>query len=349
MSTDLESLSNEILMQIFEYLDAYHLYKAFFHTNIRFIRLLTDHRLALKFHSKHIRENDEFDKNLWQIMANYLTAITFIHDRHIRMFMLMTKDSQFSYLHSLTFRQVRISRGMKIESSTLHLTFVFYDIEKSSVVKFLTKFKSLKNLRIQSIGENDQLTLMIFCSNELPNLLSYESKNREYPTVVIFTYPRKTNIEYLTVDCTLYNLSNILIQTPKLRYLNLDLTTYGQDDRTETQSPLPKMMFLTHLTLNIHFISYKHLTDLMKIFPLLKTLDLSGNSMGQHFDNGEQLKNLFAHLREIVIDELKCLTSATSKDQILSTFLNDIDGFWSDVSCSIEYDRALISAFGRKK
>ena len=190
---------------------------------------------------------------------------------------------------------------------------------------------------------------MISSSNNRPTLISYESKNTEYPTVIFFTYPKPTNIEYLTIDSTLYNLSSILLQTPKLRYIDLDLTTYGREDQTETQFPLPKMMFLTHLSLNMHFISYIHLTDLIKVLPSLRTLDLSGNSMGAHFDNGEKLKSLFEHLREVVIEDLNCLTHSTSTNQILSTFYNqNNNGFWSDVTCSIQYDRALISAVGRK-
>jgi hypothetical protein len=104
MATVLEILSNEVLMQFFEYLDAYHLFNGFFNLNSRFNRLLTDYRLYLKFNSKHIR-----DVKIWPIMLNYLTAVTLINDKHIRMLMSISKENDFIYLQSMTLRRVRIS------------------------------------------------------------------------------------------------------------------------------------------------------------------------------------------------------------------------------------------------
>jgi hypothetical protein len=87
----------------------------------------------------------------------------------------------------------------------------------------------------------------------------------------------------------------------------------------------------------------------MKSMPYLESLALSGSSMGKNLDNGYQLKQLFGHLQEVILENLKCLTSASSVNTILSTFNNDVDGFWSDVTCSIKYDRAYLSAFGYAK
>lgn len=221
-------------------------------------------------------------------------------------------------------------------------------IEKSSVVKFLSKLKSLKNLRIQAIGEIDDLTLLIFCSNKLSELKSYECINSEYSTTVIFTWPIQTNIEYLTIDCILYNLSNILLQTPKLKYLNINLTNFQPEDRTKTNSSLPLMINLKDLKMKIHFVSFIQLSDIIKSMPNLEKLELSGSSMGKNLDNGHQLKQLFGHLQEVQLENLECLTSTSSIDTILSTF-DDINEFWSDVTCSIKYDRVYLSAFGYRK
>ncbi len=115
MATVLEILSNEVLMQCFEHLDAYHLFKAFFDLNARFNRLLTDHQLHLKFNSKHIRDNDPIDVKMWHIMVNYLTAVTLINDKHIRMFMSISQESNLTHLQSLTLRQVRIRKGKNMK------------------------------------------------------------------------------------------------------------------------------------------------------------------------------------------------------------------------------------------
>jgi hypothetical protein len=185
---------------------------------------------------------------------------------------------------------------------------------------------------------------MIFCSNGLPELKSFECINSEYQTNVIFPGRQQTNIESLTVDCILYTLCNLLLSTPKLKYLNIILSYYGPHEWTSTHSPLPMMMNLIDLKMEIHFVSYIHLSYLMESMLNLKFLELSGTSMGMNIDDGQQLKQLFGHLQEVVLDNVECLTSASSVDAILSTFN---DEFWSDVTCSIESNRAYLSRFGR--
>ncbi|UJR08601.1 hypothetical protein I4U23_012860 [Adineta vaga] len=322
----LEILSNEIILEIFEYFDAYHLFKAFNNLNNRFNRLVKDHQLNLKLNSKYIRDKDMFKSSIWSPMANSLTAITLIHDKHIRMFMFACRESDLFALQSLRLRRVRIRK------------------DKASVVKYISNLKSLKHLCIQSIGEIDVLTLAIFCGNILPELKSYECTNSDEETNVLFVWGSKTKIEQMTIGCILYSLSNLLIQTPNLQYLNMKLTNFGPEDTTLTSVPLPMMINLVHLKLEIHFVSYIHLGDLIKSMPNLESLELSGSSMGEDFDNGYQLKKLIGHLQVVILENLRCFTAALSIKTILATF----DNFWSDVSCTIEYDRAYLSAYAQQ-
>jgi hypothetical protein len=187
---------------------------------------------------------------------------------------------------------------------------------------------------------------MVICCNDLPELKSFECKSSDYETTVLFNWPRPTNIENLTVDCILYSFSNLLVQTPKLKYLNVKLTNYGPG---QIDSSIPIMMNLIHLKMNIRFISYDDLSQMLKSMPHLERIELSGNSMGKNLDNGHQLKQLFGHLHKVQLKNVRCLTSASSMDAILATFNDDIHGFWSNVTCSIEYDRAYLSAIGRAR
>jgi Ran GTPase-activating protein (RanGAP) involved in mRNA processing and transport len=109
------------------------------------------------------------------------------------------------------------------------------------------------------------------------------------------------------------------------------------------------MMYLNHLKMTIHLVSYTHLSDIMKSMPNLESLELSGTSLGENLDNGHKLKQLFGHLKIVDLDNFQCLTSTSSVDTILKTFNDDNNRFWSDVTCSIQYDRALLSAFGHAK
>ena len=111
MMTMLENLSNEILMELFEYLDAYQLSKTFFNLNSRFNQLLKDHRLRLTFNSKHIREIKIID---YLDMIKYLKAIILVKDRHIRMLMSVCKENDLAGLQSLILYRVRLQAGKKI-------------------------------------------------------------------------------------------------------------------------------------------------------------------------------------------------------------------------------------------
>jgi hypothetical protein len=88
------------------------------------------------------------------------------------------------------------------------------------------------------------------------------------------------------------------------------------------------MMHLTHVKMTIHFVSYTHLSDIMKSMPNLESLELSGTSSGENFENGHKLKQLFEHLQIVDLDNLQCLTSTSSVDTILKTFSDDNNGFW---------------------
>jgi len=114
MVSVLEILSDEVMMELFAYWEAYHLFKTFFNLNSRFKQLLKDHRLRLTFHSKNVCKNEIIDTEMWPVMLKYLTAITLINNKHIRMLMSVCKENDFTCLESLTLRQVRVRAGKKI-------------------------------------------------------------------------------------------------------------------------------------------------------------------------------------------------------------------------------------------
>jgi hypothetical protein len=223
-------------------------------------------------------------------------------------------------------------------------------IAKSAVVKFISNLKSLRKLDIQAVDDIFDLVLMVICANDLPELKSFECTSSDYETTVLFKWPTSTNIENLTVDCILYGLGDLLVQTPKLKYLNVKLTNYGPGQSVLTDASLPMMMSLTHLKMNIRFVSYDDLSYVLKSMPHVENIELSGSSNGANLDNGHQLKQLFGHLQKVQLKNLGCVTSASSVDAILTSFNDDMNGFWSNVTCSIEYpDRARLSAMGRAK
>ena len=60
----------------------------------------------------------EIDTEIWGTMVNYLTAVTLINDKRVRIFMSACAESDLTNLHALSLRQVRISRSKKDQTSS---------------------------------------------------------------------------------------------------------------------------------------------------------------------------------------------------------------------------------------
>ena len=224
---------------------------------------------------------------------------------------------------------------------------LFLLIDRGSVARCISHFKSLKHLRIEAIGSINMPTIMIFHFNELPELISYECISPGYRTDVLFMSSIRTNIENLTIACIFIGLGNILQRTPKLKYLNITVTSNRQQLSPMISFPLPVMNNLTHLKVKIRSLSYNHLLMLMKAMPHLEDLKLSGSSFGPNLDNGHHLKQLFGHMQDVQFTDFDSETAATLLDTILATFHDEIDRFWSHVECSIRNNRVYLSAFGQ--
>jgi hypothetical protein len=147
MATMLEILSDEVVIQFFEYLDAYQLFRAFFSLNSRFNRLLKDPLLYLKFNSKYVRSIDAIDVEMWHTIVSHLTAITLIHDRHIRIFMSVCREIDFMCLQSLTLRRVYIGKSKKISRL---FDKSFFDYRQRISCKIHFKFKIIKKFTCSS-------------------------------------------------------------------------------------------------------------------------------------------------------------------------------------------------------
>ncbi|CAF1683408.1 unnamed protein product [Rotaria magnacalcarata] len=101
--------------------------------------------------------------------------------------------------------------------------------------------------------------------------------------------------------------------------------------------------------MKINSISYNHLFDIMKSMAHLENLELSGSTSGENLDSGHKLKQLFGHLQNVELENPVSPTYTASVNKILATFNDDNNGFWPNVTCSIKYERAYLSAFGYAK
>ena len=75
--THFENLSNEIIYEIFDFLDMYHVCKAFFSLNIRFQNLLNS-TLPVKINTSFLSKSD-FERYYTQFIIPNINRITYLH------------------------------------------------------------------------------------------------------------------------------------------------------------------------------------------------------------------------------------------------------------------------------
>ncbi len=114
----LEILSAEVAIEVFEYFDAYQLFKAFFNLNSRFNQLLKDPQLYSKFNSKYVRNINPIDTEMWYTMANRLISVTLANDKYIRVYMPVFQQSDLICLQSLRLHRVRIDKDKNAKIKT---------------------------------------------------------------------------------------------------------------------------------------------------------------------------------------------------------------------------------------
>ncbi|CAF0766106.1 unnamed protein product [Adineta steineri] len=211
--TCLENLSNEVVYEIFEYLDGCDIYKSFSNLNIRLQNLIISSSLLLRIEldplSKHLLEHHcqhVIIPNSHRILSLHLAD--YWKDQLLidAFFNHCIIDSSFQRLESI------MLKGIKTEKL---LTTLFY-------LKFLPRLFSL-TMYIKDYYYHDPGNIypLIFSLPTLKyNRLSRSTHTREI-TIPHVINKKFSTIQYLIIDhtCTLNQLNSILHYTPQLRHL----------------------------------------------------------------------------------------------------------------------------------
>jgi len=264
-TTSIENLSNEILYEIFDYLDGVDIYETFSNLNYRFQQLLNSSSLLFKIKLEYSRSiNEIFMENYEQIILHHKYQI-FSIDLHLtslneQFFMSFSIDSSFDRLESL----------------------VIGRLPPNIFISFLTKLISLPRLSSLTISTENQfenlnnIFRLIF---RLPILkycrifLSGYSSPISLPMAI---NKRLSPIKYLVINhaCPFKELSIILSYTPQLCRLNF---TDAYDNNANIGMMLPiTLSDLTHLSICIHFTAFDTFEIFMrKFYSKLKILHVN--------------------------------------------------------------------------
>ncbi|CAF5047626.1 unnamed protein product, partial [Rotaria sp. Silwood1] len=240
--TFLENLSNELLCEIFDYLDGYHLFQAFSNLNSRFEQLIHSSCVLIKTRFC-IYQNDK-------VLNTYL-------------FSWYLFNSSFDRLESLLFKA--------IQSNTL-----------MPMLNNLSSLPHLVSLTIETDSVEEQINDIYQLIFTLPTLRYYRITSFNYHramNVPMAMNNQFSPIEYLVINhyCSLNELESLISYTPQLRRLTLHKTKTNDLNVTILSSTIT-LANLQSISLDLCQTTFNELElFITKIFSNLKSLSIIGS------------------------------------------------------------------------
>lgn len=283
----LESLSNELLLDIFEYLDAYNLYQSFFGLNHRINILLQLARL-------HILYNPSFNnKTVWD------TISSFINPSQIRI---------LSSINDTKIDEALLSAITEnLHSITLH------GITRHSVDKIFQKLPINNKIRCLRVQENYHYS--ITDENTIPTLLLVKHGHHLVSLVNLSLYLSGLSTDFPLASVVFLQLRHLSITNC---YWSTNLLQFLRDKTPNLRSLKCSQCYLKTFSSdmvlkNIHELHIKHssgIYNLHRLFPLFPNLRrLHADCEGVHRSeiiNGTQWQVLieknFPNLKQFTLD-----------------------------------------------
>ncbi|CAF1414823.1 unnamed protein product [Rotaria sordida] len=253
----LEDLANEIIYEIFDYLDIFHIYDGFFDLNKRFKKLLNNSNLPIQVNISTISKANfqRYYKNIIipnRHRINYLrlsnpftTDIVFSPSRLI---------TQFSQIESLILDNIIYKSFKNISTYLTHLPKLH-----SLILSFTEKLEY----------ENIPFGIIFSLSNLKYFKITYKETNEYEPHPIYFTDYGHSSIEYLVINTYFHveSFNNLLFCFPKLRYLKIDClrSSYRTANKINKEKPIA-LEYLKFVSLKLDFIDLNHIEDSFKKF-----------------------------------------------------------------------------------
>ena len=228
-STQLESLSNEILLDIFEYLDAYQMYQAWYGLNARINSLLRSTQLFI-LHDQSIVDKTSWD---WDALTSFY------------------KSSQIRILSC--FDDVNIDK--RIPDGPM---------ENLRTISFHFVRPKLINKICQRIPRDDQIK----CLSVQVKSFWYNQQTKSPPQCILIDHSdRLLSLTHLSLACHWYEAFPVMsVELPRLRYLSLANFKFSHDLLQSLQMSMPSLRSLkfqgAYYTLIPSSVTVKHVHEL---------------------------------------------------------------------------------------
>ncbi|UJR32607.1 hypothetical protein I4U23_020067 [Adineta vaga] len=257
-NTHFEDLSNDLITEIFIYLDGFHIYQSFSSLNIRFQNLVASRTISLQIDgssiSKSSFENSYIDfiqlhKN--RIQSLYLSNPCIIDT-------ILSSIKHFSQLQTLIIDQIeceRLEHLLTTLTCLQYLSFLSINIEpnanKTEIYNQIFMLSTLKSCKI-SCEDPIQLGQFLFSTNI------------------------SCSIEILLISgqCYLNELDSSLSHLPQLRHLYVKQINGDSNSSTELSSPV--INHLTYVSIKLDSIKFVQFEQFVKkYFQQVKQLFIS--------------------------------------------------------------------------
>ena len=329
-----ECLSNELLLEIFDYLSSINILQCFYNLNIRFNKLIY---FYFKSHCLNFQSSSKFNFDLicqkyLSIINNQIISLRLSDDdntpKQIDLFFSSYNLSfqQFSYLKSLSIHQIYSFNSLKI---LIYQLPYLKNLQYLKITRYFILYNDIYDIQI--INSINCLSKLIYCSLDITN----NDNDSCFTTLSIISSTLK-NLSIPHLDCNLKQLLYVIKHIPNLESLNAYLT-----DSSNIFS-IPSINFLSIKILKLRFQgSLNTITTLFKIMPNIEKLKIELIST---YINGYEWENLIENnLLYINLFQFKMslsLSNSNSKENKINEILNSFQTkFWLEkhqwfVQCS---------------
>lgn len=341
--TCFEDLSNELIYEIFEYLNHFHVYESFFNLNIRFDYLLIDSNLPVKI------DLSSLSKSSWKRYNEYI--IENINMDRITTFRI---NESCMYDHVLSSFDQILSFN-RIENLILeNIEYIYLD----SLIDQISSLSSLSSLIISTKGDTDDRTKIYRGIFRLRTLkyCNLSLLGQETIDSLPINVDQCSSIKYLVIQNSigLHELDNLLSYVPQLCRLSLHLIKDNRNRVAQRNrfpwrggqilmnpiipgSPFLPCEFacrqLMHIDLCINDIRFDGFVQLLKKFAqtievMYLTLEASQRVLPGYIDANKWEQLITSHLSNLRIFDIQ-IDLSMYNDTLLLNMENQLNQFLS--------------------
>ena len=253
----ISDLSNEIFLEIFDYLDVWDLFRAFGNLNRRFNRLIDDRRIS-------------FQSNLLSMdFDEFFTYENVILPRIGSFIRYLTISDQWNYLQKIL-RLISLDNLISVK---------LYQVKLNELMILLDscKFKSMviDTKEIRNEKHLNEIFRMLFCQQ-----MDLRFLHVNFHTSLFFRDQRykPSQLRRIIIESPCFSSDIIVLisQLPKLRYLNARINDFHRESMDKDIDHFSANQSIRSVTLQIENVKYDRLLVLLRFMSDVQILELNG-------------------------------------------------------------------------